>query len=139
LQGCSLLPGARDKADSDDNTSTLASDAGVAGEGAEAFTLEVQGPDAVRDLLTRHMELQRFRRLPGLQASELSRLLGAADANARELLGTMGYFSPTLTIALKETPGGPAPRAITVDVDPGPQTRIASADIAFTGPEADSP
>ena len=139
LQGCSLLPGARDKADSDDNTSTLASDAGVAGEGAEAFTLEVQGPDAVRDLLTRHMELQRFRMLPGLQASELSRLLGAADANARELLGTIGYFSPTLTIALKETPGGPAPRAITVDVDPGPQTRIASADIAFTGPEADSP
>ena len=68
-----------------------------------------------------------------LSAAALVCLLGAADANARELLGTMGYFSPTLTIALKETPGGLAPRAITVDVDPGPQTRIASADIAFTG------
>ncbi|MDA8453703.1 BamA/TamA family outer membrane protein [Acidovorax sp. GBBC 3334] len=139
LQGCSLLPGARDKADSDENTPTLTSDAGDAGTGAEAFTLEVRGPDAVRDLLTRHMELQRFRKLPDLQASELSRLLGAAEANARELLATMGYFSPTLTIALKETPGAAAPRSITVDVEPGPRTTVASAEVAFTGPEAESP
>ncbi|WCM94168.1 BamA/TamA family outer membrane protein [Acidovorax sp. NCPPB 2350] len=139
LQGCSLLPGARDKADSDDDTATLASDAGPAGTGAEAFTLEVRGPEAVRELLTRHMELQRFRRLPDLQAGELSRLLGAAEANARELLATLGYFSPTLAIALKETPGAAAPRAITVDVEPGPLARVTSTDVAFTGPEAESP
>eukprot|EP01031_Cornospumella_fuschlensis_P050868 gene50868-62214_t len=52
-------------------------------------------------------------------------LLGAADANARELLGTMGYFAPTITVELTETPDSKAgPRTVVVTVQPGPQTRI---------------
>lgn len=136
LQGCSLLPGAKEGT-VDNNT--IQSDAG-AGTGPDAFSLEVRAPDAVREYLTRHMELQRFRQLPDLQSSEITRLLGAAESNARELLGTLGYFSPTLTITMQETPGSAgAPRTITVEVEPGPQTRVARADIDFTGAEADSP
>ena len=98
-----------------------------------SFTVEVRAPDAVRDTLERHLELQRFRSLPDLHASELQRLLGAADANARELLGTLGYFAPTITVELTETPQAKAaPRTVVVTVRPGPQTHVASADIGFT-------
>ena len=129
LQGCSLLPLGRD--------SSAADEAGtgpvIVESGAPSFAVDVRAPDTVRDTLERHLELQRFRRMPDLQANELQRLLGAADANARELLGTMGYFAPTITVELTDTPGSrQAPRTVVVTVEPGPQTRIATADIGFT-------
>lgn len=143
LQGCSLLPGSRDKSTEEAATAetdgTLQTDAGPA-SGPDAFTLEVKAPDAIREHLSRHMELQRFRKLPDLQATELSRLLGAADANARDLLGTLGYFSPTITIEMRDVQEADRPpHTITVTVEPGPQTKVASADIRFTGDTAEAP
>lgn len=124
LQGCSLLPRG-DKSESGDAPV-------IAESSSPSFALEVRAPDAVRETLERHLELQRFRNLPDLHANELQRLLGAADANARELLGTLGYFAPTITVELTETPDSKsAPRTVVVTVVPGPQTRIASADIDF--------
>nr|WP_311222645.1 MULTISPECIES: BamA/TamA family outer membrane protein [unclassified Acidovorax] len=138
LQGCSLLPGSK-KADADAEADGAVQTIGDA-NAPDAFALEVQAPEAIREHLERHMELQRFRKLPDLQAAELSRLLGAADANARGLLGTMGYFSPTLTIEMREVsePDRP-PRTVIVTVEPGPRTRVESANVAFTGDEADAP
>ena len=129
LQGCSLLPTADGKkaAGADATTPSIATSA------SPSFAVEVRAPDAVRETLERHLELQRFRNLPDLHANELQRLLGAADANARELLGTLGYFGPTITIELVETPdskGGP--RTVVVTVEPGTQTRIANANIDVT-------
>nr|WP_246254135.1 hypothetical protein [Comamonas jiangduensis] len=57
----------------------------------------------MRELLQEHMELQRYRQLSDLRRSELGRLLGAADANIRSLLGTMGYFSPSIELQLIDT------------------------------------
>ncbi|MES2927623.1 MAG: BamA/TamA family outer membrane protein [Pseudomonadota bacterium] len=129
LQGCSLLPRGEDS-ESTGSTPTPA----IAESGAPSFAVQVNAPANVRETLERHLELQRFRHLPDLHANELQRLLGAADANARELLGTMGYFAPTITVELTETPDSKAaPRTVVVTVQPGPQTRIASADIDFTG------
>ncbi len=106
----------------------------------DAFTLEVHAPDAVRDYLLRHLELQRYRTLDDLDAQELSRLLGAAEANARELLGTLGYFAPRMTLEMHETPGNPkVPREVSIAVDPGQQTRIDGVQIGFTGAIADDP
>lgn len=127
LQGCSLLPRAEERDASAPAPVIAASD-------APSFNVQVKAPDSVRETLERHLELQRFRNLPDLHANELQRLLGAADANARELLGTMGYFAPTITVELTDTPDSKtAPRTVTVTVEPGPQTRIASADIDFAG------
>ncbi|MFN9475225.1 autotransporter assembly complex protein TamA [Acidovorax sp.] len=130
LQGCSLLPGRGNDANTprDAASSPIAADS----DGSPSFDVQVRAPDTVRETLEKHLELQRFRQLPDLQASELQRLLGAADANARELLGTLGYFSPTITVEMTETPDAKlAPRTVVVTVDPGPQTRIAKADITF--------
>ncbi len=93
LSGCSLLSKPTDNA--------------RRAAGPASFTLEVQAPKDVRELLQEHMELQRYRQLSDLRRSELSRLLGAADANIRSLLGTMGYFSPSIELQLIDTPDDP--------------------------------
>ena len=117
LQGCSLWPR---QAPADDGTNTNAATAAA----QATFSLDVKAPDTVRETLERHLELQRFRQLPDLQAEELRRLLHAADANVRELLGTLGYFAPDITISLREAPADAAPPtppyAVTITVEPGP-------------------
>ncbi|MBT9512808.1 MAG: BamA/TamA family outer membrane protein [Acidovorax sp.] len=131
LQGCSVLqPGPAGGAESPaSNTAPV-----TAESSAPSFAVEVRAPDAVRETLERHLELQRFRHLPDLQANELQRLLGATDANVRDLLGTLGYFAPTITVELTETPEKTtSPRTVTVTVQPGPQTRIASTNITVAG------
>lgn len=95
-----------------------------------AFTLEVRAPKALRDLLTQHLPLQRFRNLEDLQRDELLRLLATADQDARELLATQGYFSPVLTLDLPAVPVG-SPQLVVLTADPGPQTLVAQADIGF--------
>ncbi|MBS0507441.1 MAG: BamA/TamA family outer membrane protein [Proteobacteria bacterium] len=122
LPGCGTLPGA-DSADQQ--------------AGRAAFALQVHVDDeGIRDYLSEHLELQRFRQLPDLQDQELARLLGAADANARELLATLGYFSPDITLRLLDTPA-PAkdepPRTVELTLRPGPRTHVASADITVSG------
>ncbi|MGB4359078.1 MAG: BamA/TamA family outer membrane protein, partial [Rhodoferax sp.] len=88
-----------------------------------------------KDLLTRHLELQRYRELTDLSDDELERLLRQAEEDARRLVGTLGYFSPVITLAHQPVPGGPA--LVTLTVTPGAATRIQQVTIQFTGAIAD--
>lgn len=133
LSGCSLLPSGK-KADADGSASTVTGASGVSGR--DSFTVVVLGPDPARDFLERHLEIQRYRQLDDLGAVEISRLMVAAESNARELLGTLGFFTPRLVLELKETPGGKAPREVLITVEPGEVTRISSVQIGFDGPIA---
>ena len=64
-----------------------------------SFEIEVRSANRdVRELLQRHLELQRFREVPDLDDAELQRLLRLAERDARQLLGTLGYFTPRLEI-----------------------------------------
>ncbi|MFD2754491.1 autotransporter assembly complex protein TamA [Comamonas terrae] len=127
LSGCSLLP-SKDKG----------GDPSIATAGGDpAFSLEVDAPKEVRELLEKHLELRRYRYQPDLQRRELTRLLGATDANVRDLIGTLGYFSPTVTVELSETPDEDAPRKVVVKVDPGPATVIAQSEVRFAGTNAE--
>jgi translocation and assembly module TamA len=141
LQGCSLLPKKDAADDKGASPPVLVQNGDTAtsnkSDDRDAFTVEVRGPDVVRDYLTTHLEIQRYRTLDDLGATEISRLMVAAEANARELLGTLGYFTPTLTLELNETPAGrKAPREIVVTVDPGPATRVSTVQINYVGPIA---
>ncbi len=151
LQGCSLLPKkdasegkpvaglvrgdstadtTKDNRNSDDKKDKA--------DKRDAFTVDVRGPEAVRDYLKLHLEIQRYRELDDLGATEISRLMVAAEANARELLGTLGYFTPTLTLELNETPqGAKAPREIVITVSPGELTKVSNVQISYGGPIAD--
>lgn len=107
----------------------------IAAQGRAAFELNIQAPDDIKDLLTRHLELQRYRELTDLSDDELERLLRQAGEDARRLIGTLGYFSPVITLAHQPALGGPA--LVTLTVTPGEATRIQQVTIQFTGAIAD--
>jgi translocation and assembly module TamA len=114
------------------------------------FEIDMQAPEAQREFLLRHMELQRFREQRNLDANELSRLLVQAPANLRELLATLGHFTPDIEVT---APPGLVEAAaaqngattteplgtVRVRIDPGPVTQIASVNVSFVGDIANSP
>lgn len=131
LPGCSLLPSKEDSQDAQ-AVSTVSTPA--------SFDLHVQAPDDVRELLEKHLELQRFRHLPDLQRREISRLLGAADSNIRDLIGTLGYFSPTIALEIQDAADDTGARfTVVVHVEPGPPAHVSQAQVGFTGPTAEEP
>jgi translocation and assembly module TamA len=106
----------------------------------DAFDVEVKAPKDISKYLDKNLELQRYRTLDNLHDSELSRLLGAAEKNARDLLATLGYFSPKIDIKLENTPNSKkAPRTVVIAVEPGKQTKIANVNLAFSGQVAEDP
>ncbi len=132
MQGCSLLP--KSEPTQQEGAQPVAGER-MSGQ-RDAFTVDVRAPDSVREYLERNLEIQRYRQLDDLGAAELSRLMVAAESNARELLGTLGYFTPSLTLELQETPTAKAPREVRITVEPGEPTRIRAVDIEFSGPIA---
>jgi translocation and assembly module TamA len=101
-----------------------------------AFDIAVRAPDGVRELLEKHLELQRYRAVSDLDEAELARLIVLAERNVRNLVGTLGYFSPDIRItregALNQRP------TIVVAVDPGEATLTGPVAINFAGDIAQS-
>ena len=98
-----------------------------------AFELRVDGPAEVSSWLAQHLELQRYKGLTDLDDTELQRLLQSADVQARELMATLGYFSPSL--AWHTAPGsapGPA-HQVRLSVVPGTQSRVQAVQIRLLG------
>ena len=102
----------------------------------KAFEIEVRAPDSVRPMLERHNELQRYQAITDLDPSELERLIVLSERDLRELLGTQGYFNPTIRIE-QEVAEGQRPR-IVMDVTPGAATAIGRVAIDFEGDIATS-
>ena len=109
-----------------------------------AFDLTVKAPDDVKSYLEHYVELKRYRNFPGLQLTEMARLLGSADENVRELLGTLGYFSPDIHIDVYDSGAAPADSGIdakagqarpqiVITVTPGVQTMVADVLLDFSG------
>jgi translocation and assembly module TamA len=96
----------------------------------------VRAPDGVRDLIEKHIELQRYRAVTDLDDNELARLLVLADRNVRELLGTLGYFEPDVSITQETNTGR---RNLVVSITPGTPTSINAVAIDFSGDIATSP
>jgi translocation and assembly module TamA len=96
-----------------------------------SFDIRIEAPEEVRTLLDRHLELQRYREVSDLDASELERLLVLARQDAAQLLGTLGYFSAQIDI--RQEPGGSGRPVIAVYVAPGPLTAVGAVDLRFHG------
>ena len=107
-----------------------------AGEGA--FTLVIDAPDAVRELLERNLDALRYQGLSDLSDRELARLLLTAEQDARALVATLGYFSPTITIDppvnREASLNTPVVRALKLRVVPGEPTEVSDVKLEFTGP-----
>lgn len=101
-----------------------------------AFDIAVRAPQGVKELLEKHLELQRYRAVTDLDEAELARLIVLAERNVRNLVGTLGYFSPT--IAITKEGGANQHPTIVVAVDPGQATTVGPVAITFAGDIAES-
>ena len=99
-----------------------------------AFTLTIEAPPEVQTLLARHLELQRYRELSDLSDAELERLLPAAREGTQELLATLGYFSPTISVERESAASNPGTRIVKLRVAPGEASLVRSVHIRFSGP-----
>jgi len=105
--------------------------AALAATPAHALTVEVEAPDALKALLTQHLETARAARLgEALDEAELARLRSLSAETARELLATEGYFSPQVDSTLTRMEND---WVLRYRVTPGPRTRVRSVKIDFTG------
>ena len=119
--------------------STLALTA-PASDSKQAFGLEVRSTDDIlRDFLALHLQLQRYQQLQDLDETELTRLLRDADSQARELLGTLGFFNPELRWSQDKTARTGTLGQVLLEVSPGPAARIAEVQWQWVGDVADNP
>ncbi len=112
-----------------------------------AFDISVRTPPAfadVKELLEKHLELQRYRAVTDLDDNELARLIVLADRNVRNLVGTLGYFNPTVRITREAsnsngTSGTNDQRpTIVVAVEPSEATLTKNVSVQFSGAIAES-
>jgi translocation and assembly module TamA len=101
-----------------------------------SFDIEIRAPDQVRSLLERHLELRRYREVTDLDDAELARLIEMAERDVRELVATLGYFSPKILITRDPVPGTKS--TIIVAVDPGEPVSVADVAVDFEGDIAQS-
>jgi translocation and assembly module TamA len=101
---------------------------------AAGFDIHIQAPEEVASLLTRHLDLQRYRALTDLSDDELDRLQEVASKDAQQLLGTLGYFAPTILVKRQtSTTNNIVERVIQIQVEPGEPTVVAQVQIDFNG------
>jgi translocation and assembly module TamA len=120
LGGCALMP----------STPQAPPEPGL----QQAYHLDIEAPEATRDLLRQFLDASKFQRVPkgdGVTPQELNRLVGGAAAQARSLLETQGRFAPTIQIqGAPERDGLPT---FVLRVDPGPEARVRQVQLRFTG------
>ncbi|HXE49148.1 MAG TPA: BamA/TamA family outer membrane protein [Ramlibacter sp.] len=96
-----------------------------------SFDIEIRAPEEVRTLLERHLELLRYREVSDLDDAELARLISLTERDVRELVATLGFFSPDVSISREPGPG--ARPTIVVAVDPGQAAAVSDVAIDFEG------
>ncbi len=99
-----------------------------------AFEVTIQADEAeVASWVSQHLELQRYKHLLDLDEQEMAKLLRDADVQARDLLATLGYFSPQLTWQLDSGSSAHPPRQVRLDIQVGPAARITQVQILWQG------
>ena len=138
LGACAAGPGASDAA-GDAEAAPTPSATGVVGEATvpDAFDIRIECADEdLRALVERFNTLQRYRAVRDLEDGELARLMVLAERDVRDLLGTEGYFSPTVQV--RREGAADARPTVVIAIEPGEPTTVAHVDIGFAGDIAQS-
>ena len=128
LAGCALLRGGK-------KTDEQGASGAAVDERRARYRLEVQAPRALRDMLSQHLDLARFRDAPareGLTSAELDRLVAQAPEQARALLATQGYFNPLVSVD-RLPPDASGLPLVRVAVQTGPRTVVQGLQLDFQG------
>ena len=135
LPGCALWRDESAGAPAARSASTPAGQVGASAAdtpAASAFDIRVDCADEdLRALVERHNELQRYRAVTDLDESEFARLMALTERDVRNLLGTEGYFGPTVRVR-REGAAGARPTVV-IAVEPGEPTRVARVNLEFEG------
>jgi translocation and assembly module TamA len=95
------------------------------------YKVELDAPKSLRELLSAHLDLMRYRDRDDINADQLRFMVETGAEQVKELAATEGYFSPTADIRLDTQA---QPPVVSVTVAEGPRTSIARADIEVSGP-----
>ena len=99
---------------------------------APSYKIDIEtSPRALRKLLEAHLDIARFAKREDISDDQFEFLVTATPQQVRDLTATQGYFSPVVRTDVRTVDGK---REVTVSVDPGPMTRIASISLSFRGP-----
>jgi translocation and assembly module TamA len=98
---------------------------------AITYTVRIDAPRALRELLENNLDLMRWRGNPRLDIEQLQRLVRQAPADAKTLLETEGYYSAKVSSGIDNASSAtPVARII---VEPGPPVTVGDVDIALRG------
>jgi translocation and assembly module TamA len=101
-----------------------------------AFVLTVEANDEIKQMLERHLDLQRYRHMPDLSDEEIDRLLALAQADAQKLVATLGYFAPLIQIQRTTLA---AQRQVHIRVMVAEAVRVQQVVLRFAGAIANDP
>ncbi|SAL38109.1 OMP85 family outer membrane protein [Caballeronia choica] len=94
------------------------------------YTVDIDAPRSVRSLLKDHLDLARFAKRDDVSDEQFQFLVTATPQDVRDLVATEGYFTPVVRTDVKVVDNK---KTVTVSVDPGPQTTVASVSLTFKG------
>ena len=94
------------------------------------YRVTIDAPKPLRDVLSASIDLVRWQTYEQMTEGLFDALARSALAQAKEAAATEGYFSADVAVDVdrKTTPSN-----VTIRVTPGPQARIAHANVAVTG------
>ncbi len=94
------------------------------------YDVDIDAPRSVRSLLKDHLDLSRFKKRDDISDEQFDFLVTATPQEVRDLVATDGYFTPVVRTDVKVVDDK---KTVTVSVDPGPQTTVASVSLTFKG------
>jgi translocation and assembly module TamA len=100
------------------------------------YTVQIEAPGPLRELLQENLDLVRWRGNPRLDLDQLQRLVRDAPEQVKTLVATEGYYSPAVTATLDMSGGIPVVRVV---VDPGPPVLVGDVDLEVKSPAQGGP
>jgi translocation and assembly module TamA len=94
------------------------------------YTVRIDAPGKLDDLLEDNLDLLRWRGNPRVDLDQLQRLVKAVPEEAKTLIATEGYYSPKISAGLDTSGSTPVARIV---VDPGQPVLVSDIDLVLQG------
>lgn len=99
------------------------------------YDVNIEAPGEAKSLLQAHLSLLSVRGQERTTAEQVIRLVDQTEDEARDLLATIGYFSPKVDVRYQTDNGAVV---VTLIVDPGKPVRVRQITLKLTGPVMES-
>jgi translocation and assembly module TamA len=94
------------------------------------YTVRIDAPGDIKELLESNLDLERFRDSPRMTREQLFRLVRAAPEQIRTLVSTSGYYTPEVSVQFDRAA---TPAVVQVKVVPGEPVKVGETDLVLEG------